>query len=105
MLQVSETCVADLLLSPVRYYPASYLRGSGQAEVSVPSVARPIRQLKNFQRIALGPGESRRVEFTIGRDELAIWQSDTKYEVEPAELTIWIAPNAQSGKATRVLLK
>jgi len=69
------------------------------------SVARPIRQLKNFQRIPLGPGESRRIEFTIGRDELAIWQSDTKYEVEPAELMIWIAPNAEAGTPTRVLLK
>jgi beta-glucosidase len=69
------------------------------------SVARPVRQLKGFQRIALGAGESRRVEFTIGRDELAIWQRDIKYEVEPAELTIWIAPNAQFGTPTRVLLK
>lgn len=69
------------------------------------SVARPVRELKNFRRIALSPGESRRVEFTIGRDELTIWQSDTKYEVEPAELTIWIAPNAQAGAPTRVFLK
>ena len=69
------------------------------------SVARPVRELKNFRRIALGPGESQRVEFTIGRDELAIWQSDTKYEVEPAELTIWVAPNAQAGTPTRVVLK
>jgi len=69
------------------------------------SVARPVRELKNFRRIALSPGESQRVEFTIGRDELAIWQSDTKYEVEPAELTIWIAPNAQAGTPTRVFLK
>jgi beta-glucosidase len=69
------------------------------------SVARPVRELKNFRRIALGPGKSQRVEFTIGRDELAIWQSDTKYEVEPAELTIWVAPNAQAGTPTRVFLK
>jgi beta-glucosidase len=69
------------------------------------SVAQPIRQLKNFRRIALSPSESRRVEFTIGRDELAIWQNGTKYEVEPAELTIWVAPNAQAGTPTRVLLK
>ena len=69
------------------------------------SVARPVRQLKNFRRITLGPGELKRIEFTIGRDELAIWQSDTKYEVEPAELMIWIAPNAEAGTPTRVLLK
>jgi beta-glucosidase len=69
------------------------------------SVARPIRQLKNFRRLALGPKESQRVEFTIGRNELALWQSGTKYEVEPAELTIWVAPNAQAGTPTRVVLK
>ena len=69
------------------------------------SVARPVRELKGFQRVALGPGESRRVEFTIGRDELAIWQRDTKYAVEPAELLIWVAPNAQAGAPTRVMLK
>ncbi|HEX7334306.1 MAG TPA: glycoside hydrolase family 3 N-terminal domain-containing protein [Pyrinomonadaceae bacterium] len=69
------------------------------------SVARPVRELKGFQRVALGPNESRRVEFTIGRDELAIWQRDTKYAVEPAELTIWVAPNAQAGEPARVLLK
>jgi beta-glucosidase len=69
------------------------------------SVARPVRQLKNFRRLTLGPGESQRVEFTIGRDELAIWQSDTKYEIEPGELMIWVASDAQTGTPTRVLLK
>jgi len=69
------------------------------------SVARPIRQLKAFRRVTLEPGKSQRVEFTIGRDELSIWQRDTKYAVEPAELTIWIAPNAQSGTPATVTLK
>lgn len=69
------------------------------------SVARPVRQLKNFRRLTLGPGESQRVEFTIGRDELAIWQSDTKYEIERGELIIWVASNAQAGTPMRVLLK
>ena len=69
------------------------------------SVARPVRELKGFRRVALGPGESRRVEFTIGHNELAIWQRDTKYEVEPAELMIWVAANAQAGTPTQVSLK
>ena len=69
------------------------------------SVARPVRELKAFQRVALGPGESRRVEFTIGRNELAIWQRDTTYTVEPAELTIWVAPNAGSGTPVTISLK
>jgi len=69
------------------------------------SVARPVRQLKGFRRILLEPGKSQRVEFTIGRDELSIWQRETKYAVEPAELNIWIAPNAQSGTPVTVTLK
>jgi len=69
------------------------------------SVARPVRQLKGFRRILLEPGKSQRVEFTLGRDELSIWQRETQYAVEPAELNIWIAPNAQSGTPVTVTLK
>jgi beta-glucosidase len=69
------------------------------------SVARPVRQLKGFRRITLAPGQSQRVEFTIGRDELSIWQRDTKYAVEPAQLNMWIAPNAQAGTPIMVVLR
>jgi beta-glucosidase len=69
------------------------------------SVARPVRELKGYQRVALGPGESRKVEFTIGRNELAIWQRDTTYLVEPGELSLWVAPNAAGGTPTTVSLK
>jgi beta-glucosidase len=69
------------------------------------SVARSVRELKGYQRVALGPGESRKVEFTIGRNELAIWQRDTTYLVEPAELTLWVAPHAAAGTPITVSLK
>ena len=69
------------------------------------SVARPVRELRGFRRVALGPGESRRVEFTIGRDELSIWQTGTKQAVEPAELSVWIAPHAQAGTPAKVTLQ
>jgi len=69
------------------------------------SVARPVRELKGFRRITLNAGKSQRVEFTLGRDELSIWQRETKYLVEPAELNIWVAPNALSGTPVKVILK
>jgi beta-glucosidase len=69
------------------------------------SVARPVRQLKGFRRITLDAGKSQRVEFTLGRDELSIWQRESKYAVEPAELNIWVAPNAQSGTPVKVILR
>ncbi len=64
------------------------------------SVARPVRELKGFQRIALRPGQSRRVAFTLGKKELAFWNIDMNEVVEPAAVTVWVGPDSQSGNAT-----
>jgi beta-glucosidase len=61
------------------------------------SVARPVRELKGFHRITLAPGQSQRVEFTLGRDELRFWNIDMRNIVEPAAVTVWIAPDASAG--------
>src|SRR5208337_3538607 len=53
------------------------------------SVARPVRELKGFERIALAPGEARRVRFALTKKELAFWNIDMKRTVEPGELTVW----------------
>jgi beta-glucosidase len=61
------------------------------------SVARPVREMRGFHRIALAPGESKRVEFTIGRDELAFWNIAMKEVVEPARVTVWVGPSSVEG--------
>lgn len=61
------------------------------------SVARPVRELKGFQRIALEPGEAREVRFELGWEELAFWSAGLERVVEPSEVSIWIAPHAQGG--------
>ena len=61
------------------------------------SVARPVRELKGFRRITLAPGQSQRVEFTLGRDELSFWNINMKDVVEPAQVTVWIAPDSTRG--------
>ncbi len=58
------------------------------------SVARPVHELQGFQRVTLGPGESKTVEFTIGRDQLAFWNIDMKDAVEPAKVNVWVTPNS-----------
>jgi beta-glucosidase len=68
------------------------------------SVERPVRELKGFQKITLSPGESRRVEFTLGRDELSFWNIDMRDVVEPAALTVWVAPNSISGTPAEVTI-
>ena len=63
------------------------------------SVARPVRQLEGFRRLTLAPGESKRVQFTLGRDELAFWNIDMQNVVEPASATVWIGPSSAEGES------
>jgi beta-glucosidase len=63
------------------------------------SVARPVRELKGFRRLSLKPGESARVEFSIGRDELSFWNIDMRDVVEPAQATVWIGPSSAEGES------
>jgi beta-glucosidase len=70
------------------------------------SVALPVRQLEGFRRLTLSPGESKRVEFAVGRDELAFWNIDMQDLVEPASATVWIGPSSAEGeKADFVIVK
>jgi beta-glucosidase len=68
------------------------------------SVALPVRQLEGFRRVALAPGESKRVEFTVGRDELAFWNIDMQDLVEPASATVWIGPSSVEGESAEFVI-
>ena len=68
------------------------------------SVARPVRELKGFQRVHLAPGESRHVEFKLGREELAFWNAEMKDVAEPGSLYVWVAPDSAQGLPARVEL-
>jgi beta-glucosidase len=61
----------------------------------VASVSRPVRELKGFQRVALRPGESRRVSFTIGDDALRFWGAGG-WTVEPGTFAVWIGPSSRA---------
>jgi beta-glucosidase len=61
------------------------------------SVAQPVRALKSFQRVALQPGESKRVSFDLPADSFALWNDRNQFTVEAAKVTLWIAPDSASG--------
>lgn len=54
------------------------------------SVAQPPMLLKAFRRIFLKKGESRQVTFQLKKDDLAIYDSEMKYVVEPGEFKVMI---------------
>jgi beta-glucosidase len=64
------------------------------------SVAMPVRMLKGFQKVALAAGESRKVTFDVRADTFAFWGATNKLGVEPAHVTLWIAPDSVEGQST-----
>jgi beta-glucosidase len=63
----------------------------------VASSVRPVRELKNFQRVTLKPKESKVVTFTLRGSDLAFYNQRVQNVVEPGEFHVWIAPNAEAG--------
>lgn len=64
---------------------------------SVASVTQPVKELKDFCRVTLAPGEKRVVEFEIPVDRLAFHNRELKRVVEPGKYTITIGTDSQSG--------
>jgi beta-glucosidase len=64
----------------------------------VGSVSRPVKELKGFQKISLKPGESRKVNFTIGVNDLKFYNSDLKWVSEPGDFKVFIGTNSSDVK-------
>jgi len=60
------------------------------------SITRPVRELKAFRRVALKPGETKTVTFTLRRADLLFVGRDLRPTVEPGQFRLWIAPSAQA---------
>ncbi|VXB34076.1 hypothetical protein BREVUG8_110269 [Brevundimonas sp. G8] len=59
--------------------------------------ARPIRELKCFQRFTLARGERRTLTFTLGDAELKYWSgAERKWVVDPGLFDIWIGGDSQA---------
>ena len=69
------------------------------------SVARPVRELKGFEKVFLAPGETRQLRFALTKKDLAFWNIDMQQVVEPGELTVWVAPNAQDGQPAKIMIE
>ena len=55
----------------------------------VASVSRPVKQLKGFRRVALQPGETKRVTFTLTPRDLAFW-TQKGWVTEPGDFRVWM---------------
>lgn len=60
------------------------------------SVARPVRELKGFQKIYLAPGEEREVSFVITEDMLKFHDIDMKNTAEAGAFTVFVGRDSRS---------
>jgi beta-glucosidase len=64
------------------------------------SVTRPVKELKAFRRVSLQPGAATTVSFTLGPDQLGMWDRDMKWNVEPGEFSVMVGSNSVDLKST-----
>ena len=68
------------------------------------SVTRPVRELKGFRKVRVGPGQSRDVDFTLTRADLMFIGQDLKPTVEPGTFDLWVGPSATQGLRSSFVL-
>ncbi len=61
------------------------------------SIARPVKELKGFQKISIPSGTSHNVEFNLTDKELGFYNHHYQYVVEPGEFSVMVGTNSQEG--------
>ena len=59
------------------------------------SVVMPVKALKDFQKIMLQPGESKKIHFTINKEKLSFYNSNLKWDAEPTEIELMIGSSSE----------
>ncbi|MDH3758352.1 MAG: glycoside hydrolase family 3 C-terminal domain-containing protein [Gammaproteobacteria bacterium] len=62
----------------------------------VGNVTRPVKELKGFQRVKVGPGETVTVNFELHTDDLAFYGRNNKLMVEPGDFHAWIGGSSDT---------
>ena len=66
------------------------------------TVSRPVKELKNFKKVLLQPGEKKEVSMEITTKDLMFYNSDLKYDWEPGDFIIFIGTNSRDVKSAKI---
>ncbi len=69
----------------------------------VASVTRPVKELKGFARISLEAGAAARVVFTLDLGQLAFYDRDMDFVVEPGEVEIMLGASSEDIRLDAVI--
>jgi beta-glucosidase len=68
----------------------------------VGSVSRPVKELKNFARIMLQPGEMKEVTFEVKPQDLMFYNSSLVFDWEPGDFMVHVGTNSRDVKSVTV---
>ena len=71
----------------------------------VGSIARPVQELKGFERISLKPGESRQVTFNINAELLKFYNKDLQFVCEPGDFEVMVGTDSRNVQRQTFTLK
>jgi len=71
----------------------------------VSSATRPVKELKDFTRVELNPGEKKTVRFTLPASKLAYWNAAMKYGVEPGDFDIMVGASSVDVQSATLTVK
>jgi beta-glucosidase len=98
-LRKDTISIGDSTLVHIRVSNASNREGDEVVQLYIhdelASVARPVMELKGFQRVHFLPGESKLLTFSITPDMLRILDKDLHWVIEPGEYRIMIGGSSK----------
>ena len=59
------------------------------------SVARPVKELKDYRRVDIKRGERKRVVFTLKEETLKFYNADLQQVAEPGLFEVMVGPNSE----------
>lgn len=69
------------------------------------SIARPVKELKDFQRVKLKSGEGKNVVFELPITRLAFWGKDMARGVEAGKFSVQVGGNSVNGNKVEFIVK
>ena len=70
----------------------------------VASMTRPVKELRGFRKLMLAPGESRTLEFPVGKEQLGFYTNDGTFVVEPGDFDIMVGNSSENLLSTTLTL-
>lgn len=68
----------------------------------VASISRPVKELRNFTKVMLQPGEKKDISFDITVNDLKFYNSSLKYDWEAGDFILYVGGNSRDVKQAKI---